>query len=615
MTTTDPPAAVDNGEHDDDAVIGRAFRWSGSAILLVVAVGLLVWWQLRDTGADVEVIDETVAPADFRVDTALEVPPIPFTEVAAAAGIDFVPQTGAAGEKLLPETMGSGAAFLDFDGDGDQDLLLLGGRSWSDEADRPSVVLYANDGRGRFADVTAEALGTLTPYAMGCATGDYDGDGDVDVYVTCVGANLLLRNDGGRFTDVAGQLGVAGGEDEWGTGAALCDLDGDGDLDLFVANYVQWSREIDLAQSGSLDGASRSYLQPVGFKGSLPTLYRNDGGTFADVSESAGVQVTNRDTGVPAAKSMGVAPVDIDRDGLLDLVVANDTVPNFVLRNRSAGGRLAFEEIGALSGIAYDSAGQARGAMGIDAARFRDDGSLGIVIGNFANEMTALYVDPAELLSFSDEANATGLGPATRGALTFGVLWVDADLDGRLDLFCANGHLEPEIAATQRSQSYRQSPQLFWNCGSDDPTCEFRPVTGAPDLDVPTVGRGAACADIDGDGDLDVLLTASGLPPRLLRNDQALGHHWLRLKLVGAGGNTGAVGAELTLTRTDGAKLYRSVMPVRGYLSCSELPVTFGLGDDDAFRSLTVRWPDGAEQTLAPADVATDAATTVTQPE
>jgi hypothetical protein len=382
------------------------------------------------------------------------------------------------------------------------------------------------------------------------------------------------------------------------------DIDNDGDLDLFVCNYVEWSREMDGEVNYRLVGVGRAYGPPLNFPGTVPYLYRNDGkGRFTDVSASSGVQVRNPATGLPMGKSLGVSPVDLDQDGWMDLVVANDTVQNFVFHNQGDG---TFKETGARTGLAFDNNGQTRGAMGIDAARFRNDASLGIAIGNFANEMTALYVSQNTPMLFSDEAIAEGVGPASRLLLKFGVFFWDYDLDGRLDLLTANGHLEEEIAKLQKSQTYAQPAQLFWNAGSDS-GASFVAVTpdeAGPDLFQPMVGRGSAYADIDGDGDLDVVLTQSGGAPRLLRNDQHLGHDWLRLKLAGTQSNRDAIGAWVRV-RVGGQVLARQVMPTRGYLSQSELPVTFGLGKASRVGDVEILWPGGAAQSLGPVPINT----------
>src|SRR5207302_1047588 len=308
-----------------------------------------------------------------------------------------------------------------------------------------------------------------------------------------------------------------------------------------------------------VDGRTRAYGQPNNFEGAFPRLYHNHGhGRFTDVSAQSGIQVKNPSTGVPAAKSLGVAPVDLDGDGWIDLVVANDTVPNFVFLNQRNG---TFKEIGALSGVAFDSLGNARGAMGIDAAHYRNDDKLGIAIGNFANEMTALYVAQNAPTNFLDAAIAEGIGPASRLPLKFGVFFFDYDLDGRLDVLTANGHLEEEINKVQQSQQYKQSTQLFWNTGSNDTSTfvSVPPEKAGADLFKPIVGRGSAFADIDGDGDLDVILTQVGGAPLLLRNDQTLGHHWVRLKLIGSKSNRSAIGA-LVKVRVGSQMFTRQVM-------------------------------------------------------
>lgn len=593
-------------EHYDDAVIGRAFRWSALALLALAAVvGGVVFWLNRQPAAAPARLTELAAPQLPRTPVA-DVPEARFTDITRAAGITFVHNNGAAGEKLLPESMGGGAAFFDFDNDGHPDLLFVNGTAWPEQraagAKPTTHALYRNDGHGRFTDVTAGSGLDVSFYGMGVAVGDYDNDGWVDVFISGVYDNRLFRNlGGGRFQDATAEAGVGGAGRDWSVSSAFFDYDNDGRLDLFVANYVQWSREIDFEVGYKLVGVGRAYGQPRDFPGVFPFLYHNEGnGRFREVGAAAGVHLRNPATGVPAAKSLGVMPVDLDDDGWLDLVVANDTVPNHVFHNQRDG---SFREIGAAAGIAFDSYGQTRGAMGIDAARFRDDGALGIVIGNFANEMTALYVAAPSLpLLFTDEAITEGIGPASRLLLKFGTFFFDYDLDGRLDVLSANGHLEPDISKVQRSQTYAQPAQLFWNCGRTPCFVSVPPDKAGADFFQPIVGRGSAFADIDGDGDLDVLLLQTGGPPLLLRNDQALGHHWIRLKLVGTRSNRDAIGAEVRL-RAGGRELRRVVIPTRSYLSQSELPLTFGLGKADTIESLEVVWPGGQRQTVSVQEV------------
>jgi hypothetical protein len=529
-------------------------------------------------------------------------PTVLFREIAAEAGIHFVHVNGAAGEKLLPETMGGGCAFFDMDGDGDQDLLLVNSMQWeADSQAQPTHRLYANDGAGKFTDVTPGSGLDFPSYGMGAATGDFDNDGKTDLFLTGVSeeglprANRLLRNlGGGKFADVSESAGIIA-SNVWSTSAAFFDYDRDGDLDLFVCNYVQWSREIDLQVDYRLPNVGRAYGPPMSFAGTFPFLYRNDGGKFTEISAAAGLQIKNKATGLPMAKSLGVSPVDLDNDGWIDLVVANDTVQNFVFHNNKDG---TFSEVGGRSGVAYDKYGSTRGAMGIDTGRFHGDNSLAISIGNFANEMTAFYVSSRDPLFFSDEALNVGIGDPTRALLTFGVFFFDYDLNGYLDLLTANGHIEPEIQKVHANQSYAQPVQLFWNTGKSDKASEFKAVPAescGPELYQPMVGRGSAFADIDGDGDQDVLVVELNGKVRLFRNEQKLEHNWVRVKLVGKY-NRDAIGGWVKV-RVGNRTFSQQVMPTRGYLSQSELPVTIGLGKLEKIDDVQVLWPDGTRET------------------
>jgi hypothetical protein len=571
-----------------------------------------------DKPDEVPVIGPALLPAG---PSAARPPSVRFKDITAAAGIQFHHVNGAFGKKMLPETMGAGVAFLDYDNDGKPDLLLVNSCYWPGHEDRtqppPTLALYHNKGDGTFEDVTATSGLAVTMYGMGVTAGDYDNDGFTDVFVTGVGGNRLFHNvadgkGGRRFVDVTQAAGV-GGPGGWPTGAgdflkvqapinfstsaAFLDYDGDGRLDLFVCNYVTWSPDLDLQQGFQLVGLGRAYGPPTAFGGAQCFLYKNQGdGRFADVSAAAGIQVTGS-LGRSIGKSLGVVVCDVDDDGWPDILVANDTVRNFFFHNKGDG---TFEELGERTGIAY-AEGSARGAMGADWGEFRP-GRSAFAIGNFANEPdTFLRLDNPRQLLFSDAALAEGIAGPSRMLLKFGVAFLDYDLDARQDLLTCNGHLEPEISQVQAGQTYKQPAQLFWNTGGKR---TFEPVTAEQagrDLFRPMVGRGLACADIDGNGTPDVVLTENGGPARLLRNEGGTGHSWVRLTLVGDGArsNRSALGARVTV-EAGGVTQRREVMSARGYLSQSELPLTFGLGDARKVERVTIQWPGkaGGKQVL-----------------
>jgi hypothetical protein len=550
-------------------------------------------------------------------------PPAPFHDVTEAAGITFVHSNGAKGEKLLPETMGGGVAFFDYDGDGDSDLLFVD--SAGEDTGGSGAVLYRNDARGHFEDVTEKSgLASAVPvdpgdpygtfYGMGVAAADYDGDGWIDVYLTAVGRNHLLRNTAGTFQDVTAEAGVGGGS-AWSTGATFFDVEGDGDLDLFVCNYLDWSPAIDrtpesIAQRtvATVDGGKvLTYGRPQSYLGQHPFLFVNQGdGTFKETSEPAGLHVTNRTTGDPVAKALAVAPIDIDRDGRLDLFIANDTTRNLFFHNLGPDerGTPHFEEVGELYGLAYDPNGNTTGAMGVDWGYLDDTDNLSILVGNYAEEPTSLYRAQGDPTFFADEAQQAGIAAATRKPLTFGLLLLDYDLDGRLDLLKANGHVEPDIAEIDPTQSYRQPPQLFWNAGeaakeggrpSSRRFVEV-PPGAAGDLGAALAGRGATYADVDGDADLDVVMTQIGGRARLLRNDQATAQPWLRLRLEDRKTSLHAPGATVEVT-AGGETWRREILTTRSYLSQVEPEILFGPcgdGPDEGAERVAVTWPDGS---------------------
>ena len=501
-----------------------------------------------------------------------------FTDVTDAAGIRFQHNSGAFGEKYLPETLGAGGLWLDVDGDGWQDIVLVNSTNWPDRGGPGThAAVYRNAGDGTFTDIT-RGSGLDTPlYGIGGAAADFDNDGLVDLYVTALGPNRLFKGRGdGTFADVTAESGV--GDPGFSTSALWFDYDLDGHLDLFVANYVEWTPDTDLFCT--LDGETKSYCTPESYPGQSATLYRNRGnGTFENVTVSAGLSS-------PRAKALGVAMLDIDADGWMDLFVANDTQPNQLYRNAGDG---TFEDVAIMAGVAFGEMGVARAAMGVDAADYDGSGRPSLVIGNFANEMMALYHNEGNGL-FIDEAPRSAVGRATLLTLTFGCFFFDYDLDGWPDIFAANGHVADDVERVQSRVTHAQRPQLFRNLGQG----RFEEVVADPGdaLSQPSVGRGAAYGDLDNDGDLDVLLTANDGPPRLLRNDGGNANTLLRVRTVGVESNRDGIGARVEVSAA-GDTRWQIVKTGSSYASQSELPLTFGLGGVGVVDAIRVVWPSG----------------------
>jgi hypothetical protein len=501
-----------------------------------------------------------------------------FSDVTTSAGIHFRHNNGAYGGKLLPETLGSGCAFVDYDADGWQDILLVNSMDWAGHKhERSTLKLYRNNRNGTFTDVTRAAGLDIEMYGMGIAVGDYNNDGYPDILITCVGQNRLFRNTGkGRFVDVTNSSGLSKRQ-AFSTSALWFDYDRDGLLDLFVCNYVKWSPEHDVFCS--LDGKHKSYCTPEAYVGQTCWLFHNRGnGTFEDVTASSGIFDSS-------SKSLGVAMFDYDSDGWPDLLVANDTQPNKLYRNQRNG---TFKDVGVEAGIAFSAEGKARAGMGVDVGDFDNSGHNGIAITNFDNEMIGLYRSD-EKGNLSDVAVQTGVGLPSKTTLGFGCAFADCNLDGWLDLIAVNGHIDDTVRNV-RHVGYAQPPQLFLNDGKGD----FREVgsEAGGGFSQPKVGRGLALGDFDRDGDLDVLITTNNGPAYLFRNDQASGNKSIRFRLVGTKSNRDAIGARVTVF-SGGVRQTRMVRSGSSYLSQSELPVTFGLGKQDKLERVVIEWPSG----------------------
>ncbi|MFL6212888.1 MAG: CRTAC1 family protein [Blastocatellia bacterium] len=522
--------------------------------------------------------------------------PIQFSDVTGPSGIRFKHNSGAYGKHYLPETVGAGCAFIDYDNDGWQDVLLVNSMNWPDHKGAKSFpALYHNNHNGTFTDVTKEAGLAVEMYGLGCAAADYDNDGNTDIYITCLGSNHLFRNTGGgKFVDVTAKAGVGNGG--FSTSATWFDYDKDGKLDLFVCNYVDWAIDKDLYCT--LDGKNKSYCTPESYKGQSAALYHNRGdGSFEDVTERAGLKD-------PTSKSLGVVTFDYDNDGWTDLFVANDTQPNKLYHNNGNG---TFTDNAMLAGVALSEEGKARAGMGVDAADYDGSGYQSLIIGNFSNEMMALYHNEGAKGLFIDEAPTSAIGQASLLTLSFSCFFFDYDLDGLPDIFAANGHVSDDISTVQPKVKYAEPPHLFRNLGKK----KFEEVADklGRAFQQAMVGRGAAYGDFDNDGDLDLLIMSNNGPARLLRNDGGNQNNLLRIKAVGTTSNRDGIGAKVALKLDDQHKLWSTVKTGSSYCSQSELPLTFGLGKLEKIASVEITWPSGRVDTLT--DVAANQMITV----
>jgi len=508
---------------------------------------------------------------------------IHFTDITAAAGLRFTHNNGAFGKKYLPESLGPGCAFIDYDGDGWPDILLVNGQDWPGHRRSASTLkLYRNNRDGTFTEVTRKAGLAVEIYGMGVAVGDYDNDGHDDVFISALGQSRLFHNEGnGTFKDATRAAGLWG-PNEFSTSAAWVDYDRDGWLDLVVANYVQWSPQTDLFCT--LDGTHKSYCTPESYKGASPRLWHNLGhGKFEDATRPSGLYDAT-------AKGLGVAILDYDQDGWPDIAIANDTQPNKLYLNKHNG---SFEERGVLAGVAFSENGVARAGMGVDAADYDHSGRPSLVITNFANQMLALYHNEGNGL-FVDEAPRSEIGRASLLTLGFGCFFFDYDLDGWPDIFVADGHIESDVERVQKRVTYAQAPHLFRN--HDGKFVEVTTQMGSA-FSAPKVARGAAYSDIDNDGDLDVLVTTNAGRTYLFRNDGGA-NSALRVKLVGQKSNRDGIGAVVRVAAA-GRKQWQMMHSGSSYLSQSELTLTFGLAAASKADTVEIEWPGGRRDKMA----------------
>ena len=583
---------------------GLFLRDLQATLLLLIAVSFVGAGCQRKPPAEVEKKSPETAPLSPSASSPSPVQPSPgptpqvksevlrpsgaieFVDVTAQLGIHFKHNTGAFGKKYLPETMGSGVCFIDYDNDGWQDIFLVNSMDWPEHKTGKSFpALYHNNHDGTFTDVTQQAGLAIETYGLGCAVGDYDNDGYDDLYLTTVGSNHLFHNLGnGKFADVTAKAGVA--SPGFSASAVWFDYDNDGKLDLFVTHYIEWSIEKD--QYCTLDNKNKSYCTPQTYKGESSRLYHNKGnGVFEEVTKQAGLLD-------PTSKALGVALLDYDNDGWMDLFVSNDTEPNKLYHNNHDG---TFTDVGVTVGVAFSDSGRVRAGMGTDAADIDSSGFPSLLIGNFTNESMSLYRNDGSGL-FVDESLRSGISQMTTQSLTFGCFFMDYDLDGFLDIVAANGHVSDDIAVVQPTLRYAQPAGVYRNIGNR----KFEDVSAklGRAIQKPVVARGIAYADFDNDGDLDLVITTNNGPARLLRNDNANQNDMLRVKLIGTKSNRDGIGAKVTLTTSAGATMTRMVKGGSSYLSQSELPVTFGLGKPGSAKisRLQILWPSGHKDSI-----------------
>ncbi len=563
----------------------------GSLAVLVAVILSYVWLAHGPRGDEGQPAAQDSAPAQLEARSGAEDAPLRFTDVTQQAGIYFIHDAGARGDKWYPETIGAGGGFFDYDGDGRPDILLINGRHWPHArlSSEPTMRLYRNLGDGTFADMTEAAGLNIPMYGMGFAAADYDNDGDHDLLITGYLQQLFLINNGdGTFREATAEVGIR--EGQWGTATAFFDYDRDGFLDLIIGNYVAWDADQEKGLDCTYGTPAKDYCGVRYFSGQGLELYRNLGnGRFAEVTRLAGVEARG-------AKVLGLTVLDFNDDGWPDVLVANDTTPSLLLKNRGNG---SFEEVAERTGVVLDTGGLAFAGMGVDAAYVNNDGQLCIAIGNFAGEPTTLHCqvrsgtgyDP-EL--FVERSHWAGIGKATLRFVTFGLFFCDLDLDGFEDLFMVNGHVFNEERL--RNIPYAQRPQLFRNLGAGT----FQEVIASEGavLGRHLIGRGAAYADYDGDGDPDILLTTNQGPAYLLRNDTPRRSHFLRLKLQGTRSNRDGIGARVRAYTAHGV-VQRMVRTGSSYLSQSELTLTFGLGSATAIDKVQISWPSGTVDDMA----------------